>query len=89
MSISLIILFPLLGALINGGLALQASARKQPASEALVSLIGVALPLAAFAVSLYLGLPFLKGVSTPLRENLFSWIAVGNFQVDASLAIDR
>jgi NADH-quinone oxidoreductase subunit L len=89
MSISLIILFPLLGALINGGLALKASASRKTAPEALVGLIGVGLPLASFVVALLLGLPFLKGATEPLRENLFSWIAVGNFQVEASLAIDR
>lgn len=89
MSISLIILFPLLGALINGGLALASASKKKPASEALVSLIGVALPVAAFAVALYFGVPFIKGATEPLRENLFSWISVGNFQVEASLAIDR
>ncbi len=89
MRLSYIILFPLLGALINGALALRAARRGKPADEALVSLIGVLLPTAAFAVALYLGLPFLKGAEKPLGENLFSWIAVGNLQIEASLALDR
>ncbi|HCU25826.1 MAG TPA: NADH-quinone oxidoreductase subunit L, partial [Deltaproteobacteria bacterium] len=89
MSISWIILFPLLGALLNGGLALGAAGRKRPAPEALVSLIGVLLPAAAFATALYWGLPFIQGREEPLREKLFSWIVAGNFQVEAVLALDR
>lgn len=89
MRLSYIILFPLLGALINGALALRASRLRKPADEALVSLVGVLLPTAAFAVALYLGLPFLRGAEKPLSENLFSWIAVGNLQIEASLALDR
>lgn len=89
MRLSLIILFPLLGAIVNGALALNASVRRRPASEALVSLIGVLMPAAAFVVALCLGLPFLKGATETLVQPLFSWIAVGNFQVDASLAMDR
>ncbi|MFO1462715.1 MAG: NADH-quinone oxidoreductase subunit L [bacterium] len=89
MALSWIILFPLLGALLNGALALSASVRRKPTPEGLVSLIGVALPALAFAVALSLGLPFLKGAEEPVKQKLFSWIAVGNFQVEASLALDR
>jgi len=89
MALSWIILFPLLGALINGAIALSSAARRKPAPEALVSVIGVALPALAFAVALTLGLPFLKGAEEPLKQKLFSWISVGNFQVEASLAMDR
>src|SRR5262249_37457756 len=60
-----------------------------PVPEGLVSLIGVLLPVAAFIIALNLGLPFIRGEETPLREELFSWVAVGNLQVSASLALDR
>ena len=89
MSLSTIILLPLLGALINGGYALGLAHRRRLPARAFVNLVGVGLPFAAFALTLRLSWPFFQGQETPLAQHLFSWIAVGNFQADAALALDR
>ncbi len=89
MELSTIILLPLVGALLNGGYAIWLAARKKAPSHFLVNLLGVGLPLAAFAVAAVLAWPFLQGRTEPLSQNLFSWITVGNFQVTAGLVLDR
>lgn len=89
MSLSSIILLPLLGALLNGVYALSLAMRKAKPARVLVSLIGVGFPLVAFAVAISLGLPFLQGQLDRLTQPLFSWIAVGNFQVNANLVLDK
>ncbi len=89
MSISLIILFPLVGAILNGSLALFQATKKHKVPESLVSLIGVLLPFLSFGVALKLGIPFLQGREEPLEQSLFSWITAGNFHVEAAFMLDR
>lgn len=89
MSLSTIILLPLLGFLFNGAYATVLACRHRAPARTLVNIIGVGLPFASFAVALKLSWPFLHGAETPLTQNLFSWIAVGNFQVNAALTLDH
>jgi NADH-quinone oxidoreductase subunit L len=86
----LIPLMPLLGALINGLTALHGAYWKKRIPEAWVSLVGVSLPFAAFALAVLAARPFLfGGVTEPRIETLFPWIHFGSFQVDFAFRMDR
>ncbi len=90
MSISLIVLFPLLGALLNRALALTATLKGKPVSRFWVNLFGVGFPFLAFICAVKLSWPFLfQERSAPLTETLFSWISVANFHVSVGFALDR
>jgi NADH-quinone oxidoreductase subunit L len=86
----LIPLLPLLGALINGAMALHGSYWKKKIPEWAVSFVGVLFPFASFALVILVVWPFIfGGVTEPRIETLFQWIASGNFKVDFALRIDR
>jgi len=86
----LIPLLPLLGALINGAIALHGAYWKKRIPEAPVSLIGVALPFASFALAAVAAWPFLfHGATEPRIETVFPWIHFGALQVDVAFRIDR
>ncbi|MDX1387194.1 MAG: NADH-quinone oxidoreductase subunit L, partial [bacterium] len=89
MQLSLIILLPLLGALINGAFALGGSIAKRQVPRALVNLFGVGLPFAAFALALNLGIPFIEGKGAAFGESMGTWVLTGSFQVDFGLYWDR
>jgi len=80
-SLSLILILPLVGFLINGLFG-----SKLP--KALVAFIGCALPAGAFAtvLSLY---PALCSTKVPVVENLFTWAALPGFKLDAALYFDQ
>jgi len=86
----LIPLMPLVGALLNGTLALKASCQKQAPCEKTVSVIGVLFPSFAFILTLIAAWPFLfAGVAEPRVEPLFTWISAGSFHLDFALHLDR
>jgi len=89
MSLSFIILFPLLGAIVNGCYALVSAVSKKEVPRAWVNLFGVGLPLAAFGVALNLGWPLIFRGEQPFLQPLFTWITVGHFEVSANLVFDR
>jgi len=89
MPINLIIVLPLLGALVNGALALGSAIAKRAVPRYWVNVFGVGLPLAALAVAAYVVWPALHGEKGLLTEPLFSWISVGAFRVEAGLAVDH
>ncbi len=78
----LLLLFPLLGVLVNGLLGRRLGRR-------VVSLVGPAVVLASFLTAL---VPLLGLLQSPgefeSHSRLFTWIAVGKFQVEASLLLD-
>jgi NADH-quinone oxidoreductase subunit L len=89
MQLSWIILLPLIGAMLNGLYALIAARRGFQASRVLVNLVGVGLPFASFALVLQLGWPFIHGEAEPLRQQVFSWMTVGDFNIELSFMLDK
>lgn len=86
----LIPLFPLIGAILNGSLALRSSIEKNPASEKWVKFFGVLFPVLSFLVVLNSAIPYLfQGAENARIETLFEWIASGNFKVDFAFRFDR
>jgi NADH-quinone oxidoreductase subunit L len=81
---------PLVGAAINGLLALAYSGREKGPSEKLVSLIGCAAPLVSFAVVVRLFMA-MRGMAPEARifeSTLFTWIAAGPVQIDFAYWVD-
>lgn len=86
----LIPLMPLLGALINGLIALGVARRKSQVPEKIVSVIGVFFPVLSFAFVLLAVWPFIfEHITDPRIEVLFQWMASGNFNLDFALRVDR
>jgi NADH-quinone oxidoreductase subunit L len=81
----LTVALPLAGFLVNGALALR-----RPDAKALVSLVGPAVLLGAFGVSLgvfreLLGQP----LHAPLIVTLWPWLPVGQLRVDFAFQVDQ
>ncbi|MEX2155229.1 MAG: NADH-quinone oxidoreductase subunit L [Gemmatimonadales bacterium] len=75
----------LLGFGLNGVLALW-----RPAAKTLVSVIGVGVLLAAFAVSVAVFRGFAAlGAEAPVVFQYWSWMPVGSLQVDVAFQVDR
>ncbi|MCB1213888.1 MAG: NADH-quinone oxidoreductase subunit L [Deltaproteobacteria bacterium] len=89
MNLIYFILLPLLGAILNGSIALISAGRKKEEPRALVSAIALGVMLVAFALAIPLALDFFSGRTDPILSSLFSWITVGNFKVDFALSLDR
>ncbi|HET9603674.1 MAG TPA: NADH-quinone oxidoreductase subunit L [Gemmatimonadales bacterium] len=81
----LTIALPLAGFLINGWLSVRRSRTK-----AVVSFVGPAVLFGAFAVSLAAFIQ-LQGLhaEAPIVQPLWSWMPVGNFQIDFALQYDQ
>ncbi|MGH7530816.1 MAG: NADH-quinone oxidoreductase subunit L [Gemmatimonadales bacterium] len=74
----------LLGFVLNGALALV-----RPTAKTLVSLIGVGVPLGAFAVGVAVFLAFAGfHAEAPLVFRYWSWMPVGTLVLDAALQVD-
>jgi NADH-quinone oxidoreductase subunit L len=81
----LAIVFPLVGFLVNGALALW-----RPQARHVVSLVGPGVLLAAFAVSLGVFAELLRSPPhAPLVADLWPWMFAGRLRVDFSLQIDQ
>ncbi len=83
-----IILFPLLGAIINWLVG------RKVRNEAFISVVSCGSILLATIVAFYAALghdsPFWReGVNQPTLDHLWTWIQVGNFRADFGLALDR
>ena len=75
----------LLGFVLNGVLALA-----RPTAKTLVSIIGVGVLLGAFAVSVAVFSAFAGlHAEAPVVFQYWSWIPVGNLQVDVALQVDQ
>ncbi len=75
----------LLGFVLNGALAFA-----RPTAKTLVSIIGVGVLLAAFAVSVAVFSAFAGlGAEAPVVFRYWSWIPVGTLQVDIALQVDQ
>ena len=85
----LVPLLPLMGAVLNGLVAVICIRTKTPIPKALISLIGVGMPLLAFAVAIGL-YNFAKDPATGFTTPpLWNWISVGDFTASLSFKVDR
>ncbi len=90
----LIPILPLLGAVINGGLALASAKSPTGPNRGFISLVAVLLPALSFALvvaaSLQLGrIPHVEGNAAPaLLQSLWTWLAVGAFQLKLGFLFD-
>ncbi len=77
--------FPLLGAIVNGffGKSMQAKWGTRP-----ISVIGCGVLMAAFALSVYTFAQLLSTEPRILEQSLWTWIAVGDLQVDFGFRVD-
>jgi len=86
----LIPLAPLVGAALNGLIALAFAGREKGPNEKLVSLIGCAAPLVSFAVvvQLWLTMRHMAPDNRLFDQTVFTWIAAGDVHVDVSFWVD-
>src|SRR5512147_3000554 len=86
----LIPFFPLLGAILNGSLALAYAHRKNGPPRALVNWIACLMPAASFVVTAagFLSLRGLPPESRALVEHLFTWIQAGPLRIDLGFLFD-
>jgi NADH-quinone oxidoreductase subunit L len=83
--IGAIIGLPLLGFVINGGLALR-----RPGAKTAVSVVGCGVVLASFALSVAAVLRFLgPGADEQLSLVLWQWIPVGSLQIPMGFLLDH
>jgi NADH-quinone oxidoreductase subunit L len=81
----LAVAFPLGGFVMNGALSLW-----RPRARSAVTLVGVGVLLAAFAVSLGVFAELLRvPPAVPIVVKLWSWLPVGGLQVDLALQVDQ
>ncbi|MDO8462016.1 MAG: proton-conducting transporter membrane subunit, partial [Deltaproteobacteria bacterium] len=80
---------PLLGALLNGLIALWSARRGRPASKALVSLFGVGFPLLSFGLALVVFSIFRDFTVGETVGPLFPWIELAGLKISFSFFIDR
>jgi NADH-quinone oxidoreductase subunit L len=83
-------LAPLVGAALNGLLALVFAKRDQGANERLVSLIGCAAPLLSFAIvmKLFMAMRAMAPEARLFEQTLFPWIAAGPVTIDVAYWVD-
>jgi NADH-quinone oxidoreductase subunit L len=81
----LTVALPLLGFLVNGAIAL-----KRPDAKGLVSIVGPAVLLGAFAVSVaaFLQVSGAHGAG-PYIVKLWTWLPVGRFNIDFAFQVDQ
>ena len=84
--LTLIVLLPLAGFVANGVLGTAFGGRRL--TPAIVSVIGCALPIAAFAVAVRAFLQLQSG-GAELVETMFTWTPIGDVAFDVGLRFDR
>jgi len=82
-----IILAPLLGAIINGGLYFY-NIKRQKISELYFSIIGTLTPLISFLITLCLFLE-MNEKNITFNQHLFTWLKVANLNIDMAFLGDN
>lgn len=82
-----IILAPLLGAILNGGLYFY-NIKKQKISENYFAIIGTLTPLISFLITLSL---FLRMIEEKIifKQHIFTWLNVENLNIDMAFLGDN
>jgi NADH-quinone oxidoreductase subunit L len=86
-ALTLIVVLPLIGFLINGLLATRVS--PSPAGKGFVSVVGCGLPIASFALAVKATHDLLAGGSAPLVETAFTWAVIGDRSFEIAFWFDR
>ncbi len=86
----LIPFFPLLGAILNGAMALSRAHRPEGPSRALSAWIACLMPAASFVVAVigFLALRDLTPEARFLTQELYSWIEVGSLRIPLGFLLD-
>lgn len=82
-----IILFPLLGALLNGGFYFY-HIKVQKIPEYLFALLGTITPVLSFITTLILFLDYLD-VNQPLSQHLMTWLSVDKLVIEVAFVADE
>ncbi|MBI4238039.1 MAG: NADH-quinone oxidoreductase subunit L [Deltaproteobacteria bacterium] len=88
----LVIALPLLGAAINGTVALVCASTKRAAPKMLVSLLGVGLPFLAFFIAarfFYVLASFDAGEFAPAIPPLYTWVAFSDWVLQIGVRTDQ
>ena len=85
--LTLIVLLPLLGFLLNGVLATRLGGRR--VGKAFVVVVGCGLPIAAFVLVVQALFALQAGGWTPLVETAYRWALIGHSSFDVSFYFDR
>lgn len=85
---------PLLGAIINGGLALGSAKSAHGPSRGFIALVAVLFPALAFAISAaataqLAQVPVHEGVAPALTQTLWNWFHTGSFTLSFGFLFDR
>ena len=85
---------PLLGAIINGGLALGSAKTLAGPSRGFASLVAVLFPALAFAITCVgtgqlAHMPMRDGVAPALTQTLWHWLQAGSFSLSFGFLFDR
>lgn len=83
--LSLIPLFPLLGAILNGFLLLVG----RPLSKRYAGLLACLMPFLSFVISVLFTLELSSQPSASLHEVLYTWISSGTLHVQLAFTLDR
>jgi len=84
LTIQLIILLPLIGAIVLGLIPLYARGLRQ--YKKLIGTIGTLMAAVPFGFAFAL---FIQGVDTPLVTSVYTWMSMGDFSVDFSYRVDQ
>ena len=82
-----IILAPLLGAILNGGLYFY-HIKRNKVSELTFSLIGCIAPLISFLITLYLFLQMYES-GVIFKQHIFTWLSIDKLNIDMALLGDN
>lgn len=85
----LIVLFPLLGAVINGSIALATAHRDTERFRPLVSFIGVLMPVLAFCATVICFLALKDAGGSALTGTLFKWASLQQLVIPIGLKLDQ
>ena len=80
--LTLIVLLPLLGFVVNGVLGNRLGNR-------FVTVVGCGLPILSFAIAIRCTIDLLAGHSVPLIEPLYTWAQIGERTLDVAFYYDR
>jgi NADH-quinone oxidoreductase subunit L len=85
--LTLIVLLPLAGFLLNGLLAAHVGGNRF--EKRFVSVVGCGLPIAAFFVAIHAFLALQVGTGTPLVETAYTWVNIAGQSFDVAFYFDR
>ncbi|HVO90696.1 MAG TPA: NADH-quinone oxidoreductase subunit L [Casimicrobiaceae bacterium] len=86
-ALTLIVLLPLIGFAFNGAVSMRA--RTGATAKSLVTLVGCALPIAAFLLSIKTFLDLRAGGYAPIVDIVYNWAVIGDSSFEVAFYFDR